>query len=236
MKTVMIHYFSGTGNTARAVKIIKERLEKNGFTVDLQPIQKGVLPPAEKYDGQIIAFSTLGFSAPVMVKRYIRKMKNGEKTAASAVAVFAGHPFQAVNQVERMLKRRNYDVFLTAGVKYVNNWIQVMNLPGKEESSKISASGDQTIEDYCSNFIEHKSSFFRCGPITAVWTLAAAVLFGLLGRRFFGKIFIADSLCDFCGICVKSCPAKGLNWCEMKFTGRLMKKAGNYPCLTEFFC
>ncbi len=40
-----------------------------------------------------------------------------------------------------------------------------------------------------------------------IMDLACGSSFRLIGRRFFGKIYIADKNCNACGICVKSCPA-----------------------------
>jgi len=36
------------------------------------------------------------------------------------------------------------------------------------------------------------------------------LLFGLVGRRFLGKLFIADDDCTACGLCVRGCPVKAI--------------------------
>jgi menaquinone-dependent protoporphyrinogen IX oxidase len=77
MSKVIIHYFTGTGNTAHSVKLISEQLQAAGHEVKIRPVKKGVLPPGEVFDYHIIAFSVLSWSAPVMMKRYLRKMPQG---------------------------------------------------------------------------------------------------------------------------------------------------------------
>ena len=77
MSKVIIHYFTGTGNTAHSVKLISEQLQAAGHEVKIRPVKKGVLPPGEVFDYHIIAFPVLSWSAPVMMKHYLRKKPQG---------------------------------------------------------------------------------------------------------------------------------------------------------------
>ena len=55
MKAVL-HFFSGTGNTARAVGIVAARLEAAGWEVARQAIAGGAEPPAGIPDLTVVAF------------------------------------------------------------------------------------------------------------------------------------------------------------------------------------
>ncbi len=178
MNKILIHYFSGTGNTSHAVTIIRESLIKNGYNVKLLSINKDITIPDEKYDFHIFAFPVLGFSAPVIVKRYISKLKDGNGVKAAVAATYGGHSMQALRQVKRMLQRRHFEVFLTGGAEYPDNWIQVSNLPDSNESRKIITKGDLKIESFIEKFINQKRDYFKCGFFNSLWTWLAAVLFG----------------------------------------------------------
>ena len=113
MAEVNIHYFSGTGNTKRAVDVMAASLQQNGYEVRLYLIGKD----------------------------------NPELTA-----VYGGNSVQALPQMERLLKRKGFDVFLTGGALYPNNWTQMTNPPSAVEAREISAGGDKMALAFAENF------------------------------------------------------------------------------------
>ena len=129
MAQVFIHYFSGTGNTKRAVDIITVNLEKNGFQV--KRFLMGTECPGVEQNAelQIFAFPVLGWAAPALVKKYFRRLPGGQGTKGAVLAVFGGHPGQALRNMEKFLRRKKFDIFLTGGACYPENWTQMVNPP-----------------------------------------------------------------------------------------------------------
>jgi NAD-dependent dihydropyrimidine dehydrogenase PreA subunit/flavodoxin len=217
MSKVIIHYFTGTGNTAHSVKLISDRLKTTGHEVKIWKVKKNVLPPDEVFDYQIIAFPVLSWAAPVMMKRYVQRMSisKGAKTAILAVngAIFynnklvKGYTGQALEELENILKRKKYDVFLTGNASFPDNWTQVTNPCSKEDTDIIIPLGDIEVRLFTEDFIAGKRKLYRCGLFNKVWTNLTAGLFGSIGRRILGKFYIADEHCTGCAICAKSCPA-----------------------------
>jgi hypothetical protein len=105
-----------------------EKLAYVGHEVKTWQVKKDVLPPEEVFDYHIIAFPVLSWSAPVIMKRYVRRMPRSKGTRMAILAVNGaifmngklerGYTGQALEQVENILKRKKYDVFLTGNSSF----------------------------------------------------------------------------------------------------------------------
>ncbi len=213
---VTIHFFSGAGNTARAVSIIAKRLERSGHTVQCLFIDKDAVPPSVVSDLTVIAYPTYSWAAPSMVKRYARQMPRSNGTRASIFTTRGGSPDpqkdggfagQGLEEMARILRKRGYDVALTMDAPYPDTWIQAVNPPAGEEAGIIIARGDAEAERFAQAILSGERSLYRCGAFHTAWSKTIAILFSLAGRRMLGKMFIADRNCTSCGICAKTCPS-----------------------------
>ncbi|HEX2935267.1 MAG TPA: EFR1 family ferrodoxin [Bacteroidales bacterium] len=226
MSNIFIHYFTGTGNTAHAVKIIGEQLQSAGHHINVIKVRKGITPSHDKADYHIVAFPVLSWAAPTLMKHYLSKMpvSNGTKVAVLAVSgsifsngkIVKGYAGQALEEVESLLKRRKYDVFLTGNASFPDNWTQVTNPCTKEESESIFHLAEAEVEVFIQKFIAGKRELYRCGFFNLLWSKATALLFGLIGRRALGKFFIADEHCTGCTLCAKACPVQTIHMDDKK--------------------
>lgn len=225
IKTV-IHYFTGTGNTAHAVKLIAGLLQTNGHEVTICNVKKHVLPPEELFDYHIFAFPVLAWAAPVMMKKYVKQMaaSTGAKTAVLAINgavlhnknVVRGYTGQALEEISTILKRKKYDVFLTGNASFPDNWTQFTNPEDKENAEIILSLGENDVRQFVSKFLQEKRETYRCGLFNKIWTWVMAFLFDNIGRRVLGKFYIADEHCTACGLCEKTCPAKAIRMSDKK--------------------
>lgn len=206
MPIVFIHYFSGTGNTKRAVGVITNDLEKSGFEVKQFAIGKVMPDIVENADYNIFAFSILSWSAPVLVKKYLRRLPQGGGKKAAAFAVYAGDPGHALLEIDRLLKHKQFEVFLTGGARYPNNWCQMTNPPDVTKIKDILAGGDQAALDFSNSFIKEERKLHPSFESSHSLTRVIAFFFSHIGRRFLGKMYIADSNCNRCELCIKTCP------------------------------
>ncbi|HBF36584.1 MAG TPA: hypothetical protein DDW50_04620 [Firmicutes bacterium] len=221
METVFIHYFSGTGNTKRAVDVIAQDLQKNGFEVRQFAITDAKPTIEENADFNIFAFSTLSWSAPALVKKYLRRLPKGKGMKTGVFAVYAGDPGQGILKTERLLAKKGFNVFLSGGAVYPNNWSQMTNPnpPTSPEVKEILARGDKMAMDFAESFCKGQQQPEKKEQSGSLITRFAALFFGLFGRRFLGKAYIADSACSHCGLCVKTCPVH-----TIKMAGVIQKK------------
>ena len=141
---------------------------------------------------------------------------SGTQTAVLAIngslyidgKVLKGYSGQALEQVERMLKRKGYNVFLTADASFPDNWTQATNPPSREDSELIFRQGDTEVNRFVTDFLNGKRELYRCGRINKSWSWLVAWLFGKIGRKLMGKFYIADERCTGCSLCAKTCPVR----------------------------
>jgi ferredoxin/flavodoxin len=218
MKRLMIHYFTGTGNTEHAVRLIGDKMKSDGYLVEYTKIEKGTIPPDGNYDLQVIAFPVYALSAPVMVKRYALNFRTSiEKNQVSILAIpgalvfgnkiIQGDNGSALETIEKIMKKKNYNVFLTDEISFPQNWTQFINPLTPGQSKIVFDSSDTKLAGYVDNLKNKQQNLYRAKKGTAVIAAIISKLFGL-GRRFLGKLYIADNKCNACGICARSCPAK----------------------------
>lgn len=217
MPTTRIHYFTGTGNTARAVGILNTSLQTAGHEVSIVEVKQGVLPTNEPFDYHIVAFPVLSWAPPAMMHAYLKKWtrQKGEKVAILAIngallrdgKLIAGYTGQALEQAEKILRRKKMDVFLTGNASFPDNWTQMTNPCGEEEAKTIIELGDIQVAEFASKFISEKRELYRCGTLNTAWSWLVSAGFGKIGRRALGTFFIADDKCSGCAICAKTCPA-----------------------------
>jgi len=218
MPTTLIHYFTGTGNTAHAVKLISEALQAAGHVVTVVQVRYGVLPPTGTFDYHIVAFPVLSWAPPVMMSRYLKLMPrlNGAKAAILAIngalvsngKMVAGYTGQALEKAEKILRRKKMDVFLTGNASFPDNWTQMTN-PCDEEGLKIVIpQGEAQVRAFTGKFLSEQHELYRCGALNTAWSWLVSEGFGRIGRRMLGVFYIADSACTGCAICAKTCPAQ----------------------------
>ena len=122
--------------------------------------------------------------------------------------IVEGYTGQALEQVERLLKHKGYDVFLTGNASYPENWTQMTNPCDAQTVQAILPLGDLKVEEFAESMLSNKRSLYRCGWLNYSWSWLVGRLFGLIGRRVLGTFYIADSSCTGCSLCAKTCPAK----------------------------
>lgn len=213
MPQVFIHYFSSTGNTKRAVDLIADFLEKNGCEVRRFLIGKDKPKISETAAFNLFAFPVLAWAAPGFVKKYVQQLPKGKGAKAAICAVCAGGPVQALQNMEKILKRKQFDVFLTGSILYPDNWTQMMNPPTEADQKEIIRGGDEMALNFAASFINGQRQLFRSGWLGNLITGLVSIAFRFMGSRYLGKTYIADSQCNHCGICVKTCP---VNTIQMK--------------------
>ena len=126
MKAV-IHFFSGTGNTARAVQAIGARLAGAGYEVAQRDVDGRAEPPAEIPDLTVVAFPIWAWAAPHFVLAYARRLPKAAGARAAVFATCGGFGAQGVGEMERILRRRGYRVVASGEAVYPDNWLLAMN-------------------------------------------------------------------------------------------------------------
>lgn len=217
MSTIFIHYFTGTGNTDRAAGILCNEIKAAGNEVISIRVQKGVSPPKDLSGVQIVAFPVLSWAAPSMMIKYLKQWPDSSESRVSLLAINGasfykgnltfGYTGQALEQAERILRKKGYDVFLTGNASFPDNWTQMTNPCDEISIQKIMPLGDAQVLDFSRKLLADKRELYRCGAFNKAWSWVVGILFGLIGRRLLGTFYFSDECCTGCGICAKNCPA-----------------------------
>ncbi len=220
MRKAVIHYFTGTGNTAHATDVLAGELNKNGYETLLIEVHKDTKPVDIQFDLNIIIFPVYALAAPHVMIGYLKKLPKGKGAKTAVIANFGminlkggantGYESQAPEQAARILRRRGYDVFLTGRAGYPENITIIASSISREDIDSITIAGDKEIRAIAGKIINGEISIVRYN----VLDLTLGWLFGFLlmhfGRWQIGKMYSADRDCNSCGICVQSCPAEAI--------------------------
>lgn len=219
MQSVLIHYFSGTGNTYHAVSLIGIKLEASGYSVKYNRIEYGTVPPEGIYDLHVFAFPVYAMDVPEIMLRYLRKVSPGNGVRAVVLAIYGrvydghrfpgdqGDPGSSYDHARNILERKGYEVFLTGGAGYPHSITQIIQPPGKCEANAITSSSDIKICEFADRIIAGQKDTRKPGLVTDLISYPFGAAYGNIGRRFLGKMLIADNNCTSCGKCIRSCPA-----------------------------
>jgi ferredoxin len=204
------YYFSATGNTARAMAAIKESLEAEGGSLELRELKAGAPRPSDLggFDLLILSFPVLGFGAPRFVRAFAKGLRaplGGMR--AAVLAVDGGGGGKSPDRIARILRRRGFRTNQCARASYPDNWTQIMPCSVPEaELGVVTDKGDAKARAFGQAFI-HGERLDNSGPSLGVFEAPVNLMFRTMGRRFLGKLFVADRDCDACGLCARLCPA-----------------------------
>ena len=218
MKKLAIYYFSGTGNTLRVCKLIKENFEELGGEADLinidAPYASEVSP--ENYDVFAIAYPVHGFNAPQIVSDYVKTFTEGK--GAYYVIKSSGEPAAAnrdsSHQIVKILRKKGYEMMDEFHYVMPYNMIfrhsqDMVDMMWKRACDAASFDAKEIFEGG-RGAIKQK---FRHRFISRLFTLEHG------GMRIIGRGFKVDTdKCIKCGRCVKDCPVQNITFDGEKFS------------------
>ena len=222
MKTAIIHFFSGTGNTQHTAELTKKVLESAGYSCTLinSDFRNGALSPEAGLE--VFMFPVYGFAVPNSMLRYMKSLRPVKRIPAAVISVggtqgkdegFAG---ASVYQAEALLKKKGYEVFFIDFVSYPENWTLVFNPSTEEVNAKVFSKKDAIIENMAGQIASSQSCINKCSTFNLFWSRFASLMFRLLGSRMMGKMFIADEICNSCRLCERTCPSQAIRMSKGK--------------------
>lgn len=216
IKNAAVHYFTGTGNSSRAARLIAASISENGYKsklIDVERARPEDCPPVEL---NIFVCPVYATALPLLMERYLKRLPSGKGARAAVIAIHGelkaehtvhGYAGQTLMQGERLLKKRGYKTIYTERVGYPVNWTTLGPTPKPEVCSLLLEAGDKVVnERVIPALLEGKKSLYRVGLFNLFWTAIFGILFNIFGRHFYGKLRLAGDSCNGCSICAKLCP------------------------------
>lgn len=201
-----ICYFSATGNSEESVRIIHAKLERAGHEVKIVRINRWMQPFDEIPDLLLLVYPTLAWRPPAMVMRFLTRLPVVTKGKAAILTTDGGGSFGSIEVAERKLKARGYRTVLKAAATYPDNWAQVIPLVTGEERDRKIEQGRVMTDQFAQALLNGTPLPPRRKISLEKLLNFVGLLFVFVGRRFLGKLFVADDDCNACGLCKECCP------------------------------
>jgi Ferredoxin len=220
----LIHYFSGTGNSAHIAALVANELLKANVTPYLRSITEGILPYRSIYNLHVFIFPTYAYTLPAIVRKYLAALPPGRGSRVMLIATHGapGYEGNALIAAAKIISRHGYQVQFTGTVACPESFTQFINPPHTAEQKLIYIEEIDNVGILVKKFMDNEQFSKTYSRYHLFWTGAVGLLFRIIGRRLLGKLYVADEYCDRCGICIRACPAGAV---------RLRKKPRwNYRC------
>lgn len=210
MKTAVIYYFSGTGNTELVADMVRAGLEKNDYKVDVLRIEDILKSRCEinpeNYDLVGIGSQVIGYGVPCLVRDFIKALPAGNEKKVFIFRTAGGVApinYNASKPIIGKLKRKGYDVFHERVFSISSNWI--VRFDDRIVQQLYEATGKK-VGLMCEELARGEKRILK----TSIW-LRLAMTPVIAGSttllRLVGKDILVSNECVHCGLCVRNCPA-----------------------------
>ena len=219
----IIYFFSGTGNSYRVAKWVEEKAEKTGseckllFTRKVKKVNEN-----NKWERKVIGiiFPTHGFTMPWELLKFVCRLPRSKKTDAFCIATRASLKIGCVTipgmsgngtfVTALILSLKGYRVRGVMSVNMPSNWCLAHPIQSIKRQKEILKRSNKKIDNFSSKIFAGKKVWFT---LNNLYEITDGILLSLIsvgymfiGRFFHAKLFLANSKCIACGICVNNCP------------------------------
>lgn len=212
--TVLILYFSGTGNTKRVAEEMKAALLQRGLTIETHSIEEKTDITKIPYDFLIIGFPKY-YEYPVLnILRYLKQeLPEREKPIPSMAFCTQAGPLQTdFSAVEKILRSKNHRLNVEASFPYANNMMIFQSFQLTEHTKLLENQENikKQIGPLCDSLLSGKTSKEH----TKTWQKPLIHLVAVSCTKLmpaFAMRFSADESCTHCGLCAKQCPVQNIS-------------------------
>lgn len=205
----LIAYFSGTGTTEVAVRMLKDGLEASGCETELarmEDVLKGA-EPMPAIDDRLfgIASPVLEFGTPAIVKDFVRALPEGGGRRAFILRTAGGvgpQNYGASKSLIRALRRKGYDVFHERIFSIASNWITKY---APAAVARLYETTRRKTALMAGDLLAGRERFLEA-PVGTRILMGTIAFLGTRSTWLMGKDLRASDACTMCGICVRGCP------------------------------
>lgn len=225
-KSLLIYYFSGTGNAKNVANWIEDDAAKRAWEVEIRNIaaidRRNVLTPDQD---TMIGFvsPTHGFNFPPIMMYFIFHFP--QTTSGNQVFILntrGGTKFGCVFLPglsgialwlpALVLRFKGYRIIGLRSIDLPSNWISVH--PGLKDDTVISIyqRGRQKTHQFAQDILSNWKNFRAVFDIVQDCLIApVSLLYFLMGRFVLAKSFYASSRCTNCKQCMRNCPVNAIS-------------------------
>lgn len=222
-KSVIVYYFSGTGNSRNVARWISTVAEKESIPCQLINIAESERRSLSKPDEKslVIFVSPIhGFNYPPVMLNFIVHFPKGNCKVLLLNAragmligkwVTPGLTGVAFLFSSLIMKIKGYSIIGMVPFDLPSNWISVH--PGLNDRTVkyLHQRVKERVESSAERILSGKRHFKALREIIQdVIISPISILYYLIGRLILAKTYYASSDCNNCDICIKGCPVKAI--------------------------
>lgn len=216
MSNAIIYYFSGTGNTEKAVREYKKIFEEKGVETTLVKITAGCeIPSPKDYDFVGFGYPIHGFNAPEIVLDFAKRIECANKNVF--IVKTSGEPLKLNNvssiKMMKILGKKGYR--LTNEYHYAMPYNMIFRHEDGMAALMINKLRELAPADV-QDIIDGKQRKLDKVPFGALiaWVFRIEHIAMKVNGRFFK---IDESKCIHCMKCVNGCPEHNITYKDGKF-------------------
>lgn len=210
----MILYFSGTGNSAYAAKVIAEIVEDTRISIsDRLKARNWETVVTEK--PLVFVVPTYAWRIPRLVEQWIEKMTFSGNQKAYFVMTCGGGTGNAGKYLRKLCRKKGFEYMGYKEIVMPENYVAMFPVPKEEEAVSIIQKAEPYIRSAAECVKNNKP--LQEEKITVLDKLSS----GIVNDLFYGlfvkdRKFYTTDACISCGKCVKACPLHNIKLTDGK--------------------
>lgn len=214
IKSLLVYYFSGTGNTERVTEYIADEFRKKDVNVDVVNIEKANGQELNNGNYDILGFGypVHAFNAPEYVLKFIQNIEYKKSTAPNSCFVYktAGDSFMtggSTHIVRKSLKEQKFSVF------YERLFVMPANVFMSFEPSLIKQLvllAKKTARSLVEDILMQQEKLQKNTWFNRISTKIFSKMESF-GVKRLGKRFRTTESCTLCTLCEKICPTNNIS-------------------------
>jgi ferredoxin len=209
---ILLCYFSGTGNTKKAVDEYQKYYESQSHQVEIYNIEENAFNYSlDDFDLLGIFHPIYAFNAPSIIVSFCKKIAKSSKKKPFFVVKTSGEPIKLNNissyKIKSIMKRRNY--LLTNEYHYVMPY-NIIFRHSDTMAYRMYEAMKKIIPCDAQEILDGKKHLFKY--VFMGHLLAFIFRIEFIGGRFNGTLYKVNKDCIKCMKCVKACPKHNITY------------------------
>lgn len=204
MKSI-IYYFSATGNSLMVAKDLAQKLGETTL-ISIPKVINSELDLSADNIG--IVFPVYCWGMPLMVAKFIKKLKMDHGKYFFAVTTCGGAAAGTLLQTKKGLAKQNIELSSGFIIRLPTNYIIWDGAISTEKQNKMFENWKERLDSVIKTIKNHEKRDIESGSFLSNFFLSK-LIYNVSTPNFpkMDKSFWADSNCNQCSICKKICPA-----------------------------